>query len=58
MPQDTMSKRKFLEYLEQELDFHRNEADGEYAYQKWFYITILSDLRDRITLGLFDEENT
>lgn len=50
-----LSKQRLLDFLEEELGFHQDEADGEYAYQKFFYSIIIYDLIQLIERGIFDE---
>jgi hypothetical protein len=49
-----IDKDKILPWLESEINFHMDDADGEYAYQKFLLLRQLVDIKHFIENGMFD----
>lgn len=47
-------KDRLIGFLEDEMNFHHDDADGEYAYQKWLIGNYLMFIIEYIRSGRFD----
>ena len=51
---DCISKEKIGEFFDNERNLHMDDADGQYAYQKWLFSNYVDYLIHMIRSGIFD----